>query len=183
MDRYKSSLVWIDLEMTGLDPDRDTILEIATVVTNNDLEIIAEGPNIVIHHSDEVLTLMDEWNTTQHTSSGLVKAVQQSTINLEEAEQETLAFLQNYTKKRMSPLCGNSVWQDRLFIQHHMPHLDAFLHYRIIDVSSIKEVVRRWYSGNPYEKFIKPENHRAHEDILYSIAELKHYRTHFFITT
>jgi oligoribonuclease len=183
MDRYKNHLVWIDLEMTGLQPETDTILEIATVITNNDLEIIAEGPNFVIHHTEEVLARMDEWNTTQHTSSGLVQAAKESTISLEYAEAETLYFLKQYTKRRMSPLCGNSVWQDRLFIQRYMPQIDDFLHYRIIDVSSVKEVIRRWYSGNPQEKFIKPENHRAHEDILYSIAELKHYRTYFFIVS
>lgn len=182
MDRYRSNLVWIDCEMTGLNPETDTILEIATIVTNNDLEIIAEGPNLVIHHSDEILNRMDDWNTTQHTSSGLVKEVKESTITIEQAEEQTIAFLKTYTRKHMSPLCGNSVWQDRLFIQRYMPHLDDFLHYRIIDVSSIKEVVRRWYLGNPHGKFLKPENHRAHEDILYSVAELRHYRTYFFVS-
>ncbi len=181
MDRYKSPLVWIDLEMSGLNPQVDSILEIATVVTNNDLEIIAEGPNIVIHQPNEILEAMDDWNTTQHNGSGLVKAVRESTISVIEAETQTLAFLQQFTKKRMSPLCGNSVWQDRLFIQRYMRRLDEYLHYRIVDVSSVKEIVRRWYSGNPEEKFIKPENHRALEDILYSIAELRHYRTYFFI--
>lgn len=180
MDRYKSALVWIDLEMTGLNPEHDTILEIATVVTTNNLELIAQGPSFVIHQPDELLAQMDAWNQEHHTKSGLVKAVQQSTVSLKEAEVATLAFLQTYAHKNFSPLCGNSVWQDRIFLKRHMPSINEFLNYRIIDVSSIKEVIKRWYPESPFEHFVKVENHRALEDILQSVEELKHYRTYFF---
>jgi oligoribonuclease len=180
MDRYKSALVWIDLEMTGLNPEHDTILEIATVVTTNTLELIAQGPSFVIHQPDELLAKMDSWNTEHHTKSGLVDAVRKSTISLKEAEAATLTFLEKYAHKNFSPLCGNSVWQDRFFLKRHMPSIDRFLNYRIIDVSSIKEVIKRWYPYSPYEHFVKVENHRALEDILQSIEELKHYQTYFF---
>jgi oligoribonuclease len=180
MDRFTSNLVWIDLEMTGLDPEKDTILEISSVVTTNALDIVAQGPSIAIHQSDEVLSQMDEWNTTHHTRSGLVDAVKKSTISLEAAQEATLAFLEIFAQKRLSPLCGNSVWQDKNFLRVHMPRVDGFLNYRIIDVSSIKEAIRRWYPENPHTLFAKTENHRAQEDILQSIEELKHYKTFFF---
>ncbi len=180
MTRYEANLVWIDLEMTGLDSSHDVILEIATVVTSNQLELIAQGPTLVIHQPDEILALMDEWVTRIHTKSNLVTAVRQSVVSLEQAEEATLAFLMQYAQKNLSPLCGNSVWQDRIFLSKYMPRIIDYLNYRIIDVSSIKEVVKRWYPQSPYENFVKAENHRAQEDILQSIEELKHYRTYFF---
>ena len=180
MDRYQSNLVWIDLEMTGLDARRDTILEIATLVTTNDLEEIIPGPSFVIHHDEATLELMDEWNRTHHGRSGLVNSVRASTTTMKKAEDATLSFLMQQCKKNNSPLCGNSVWQDRIFLKKYMPRIDEFLHYRIIDVSSIKEAVKRWYPESPYMNFVKVENHRAYEDIEQSIEELKHYRTFFF---
>jgi oligoribonuclease len=180
VDRYQSNLVWIDLEMTGLELPDDTILEIATVVTTNDLDIIGYGPALVIHQPDAVLERMDEWNQKYHTSSGLVDQVRASTITLEQAQEQTLVFLKQYCAPGVSPLCGNSVWQDRAFLRAYMPRLNEFLNYRIIDVSSIKEVVRRWYGKTGKAKFAKPENHRALEDILQSVAELHYYKDTFF---
>jgi oligoribonuclease len=180
MDRYKSNLVWIDLEMTGLNPEVDAILEIATIVTNNELDILGTGPSLAIHQEDTQLAVMDEWNKNQHGRSGLIDAVRASSVTISQAEEQTLAFLKEYCEKNSAPLCGNSVWQDRIFLRKYMPRLDDFLHYRIIDVSSIKEAIKRWYPGNPYENFVKTENHRAQEDIVQSIEELKHYRTYFF---
>jgi len=180
MERYQSNLVWIDLEMTGLDPDHDTILEISTIVTTNELEIVAQGPSFVIQCEQARLDAMDEWNTTHHGRSGLIGAVKASTITLGYAQEVTLAFLKEYTEEKKSPLCGNSVWQDRFFLRNHMPELNNFLNYRIIDVSSIKEAIKRWYPNNPHSFFAKTEGHRAQEDIVQSIEELKHYRTFFF---
>jgi oligoribonuclease len=181
MDKFESPLVWIDLEMTGLNPEIDSILEIATVITDNNLNVIASGPSLVINQSDIVLAGMDDWNTEQHTKSGLMVEVRSSKISLEDAQAITLDFIKQHCSENRSPLCGNSVWQDRIFLRKYMPAIDSFLNYRIIDVSSIKEVIRRWYPNNPAHKFYKPDNHRACEDIEYSIAELKHYREHFFI--
>ena len=137
-------LVWIDMEMSGLDPETCQILEIATIMTTGDLEIIAEGPELVVHQPDAVLDAMDEWNTRHHGESGLTAAVRASTIDVAEAEERTLAFIAEHTKVRTSPLCGNSVWQDRRFLVRYMPRIDTFLHYRIVDVSSLKELARRW---------------------------------------
>ena len=180
MDRYQSNLVWIDLEMTGLDPKRDTIIEIATVVTTNNLDLVAEGPSFVISCDESYLEGMDAWNTTHHTRSGLVDKVRASKITLEYAEEVTMTFLEKFAHRGLSPLCGNSVWQDRHFLRAYMPRIDKFLNYRIIDVSSIKEASKRWYPKNPHTSFVKVENHRAMEDILQSIEELKHYRKFFF---
>lgn len=171
-------LIWIDLEMTGLEPLKDTILEIATVVTDDDLNIIAEGPNIIIHHSDEILAGMNAWCQVQHVKSGLVQAVKDSTISLEQAEEITLKFLKNHCDVNSTPICGNSVWQDKLFINQHMPKLGAFFHYRILDVSSIKLVINRW--TKQYKLFKKTESHRALDDIKESIAELKFYKENYF---
>ncbi|MBA2306610.1 oligoribonuclease [Candidatus Dependentiae bacterium] len=182
MDLYKSNLVWIDLEMTGLNSEQDTILEIATVITTSMLEIVAVGPSFAIHQSDEVLSLMDNWNTTHHTESGLVTAVRASTVTMEQAEEETFKFIALHTEARVSPLCGNSVWQDRIFLKKYMPTIVDFLHYRIIDVSSVKELAKRWFPKSDYIHFVKPERHRAQEDILQSVEELKHYRNYFFVT-
>jgi len=182
LERFKTNLVWIDLEMTGLNPEKDTILEIATVITNNNLEIVATGPALVIHHTDEALSKMDEWCIKQHALSGLVSAVRASTVSLEEAYKATLEFLKLHVKEHQAPICGNSIWQDRIFLKKHMPAIDKFLNYRIIDVSSVKETIGRWYPENPKARFFKPENHRALEDTMNSIQELRHYRSNFFIT-
>lgn len=175
-----SYLFWLDLEMSGLNLPNDTILEIASVITNNNLEIIAQGPALVIHQSDAVLEAMDAWNTRQHGGSGLVEAVRQSHVTMTEACDKTLAFIAEHCKPKTAPLCGNTVYQDRAFLKVFMPQLEAYFHYRIIDVSSIKEVVRRWYPKDPCNHFEKKGNHRALDDVYASIEELKHYRTSFF---
>lgn len=171
-------LVWIDLEMSGLDPDQCTILEIATIVTDGELEILEEGPDLVIHQPDSVLEAMDEWCTKHHAESGLTQQVRDSSISLAEAEAQTLEFVTRHTQPGSSPLCGNSVWQDRRFLHKYMPRLDAHLHYRLIDVSSIKELARRWYP----ELRVPPKQnlHRALDDIRASIAELRFYRETIF---
>ncbi len=179
MNRSDGNLVWIDLEMTGLDPDRDTILEIATVVTNNELDVIAEGPVLAIHHGPEILEKMDEWNRQHHLASGLLERVKTSTVTIAEAETVTLEFVQRHCARNASPLCGNSIWQDRRFLARHMPALEAYFHYRNVDVSTLKELVRRWYPEGPQP----PEKKHAHlalDDIRESIEELRFYRTHYF---
>ncbi len=173
-------LVWMDLEMTGLDPERDTILEIATLVTTNELQVVAEGPVCVIHHAPAVLEAMDEWNRTHHGASGLSARVLASSTSLAQAEAQVLAFVQQYCPRRTSPLCGNSIWQDRRFLARYMPQLEGYLHYRNIDVSTVKELVRRWYPNGPQP----PEKRHAHlalDDIRESIAELQFYRAHYFV--
>ncbi len=178
--RSDSHLVWIDLEMTGLNPDSDTILEIATLITNDALDIVAEGPSLAIRHPRSVLDAMDKWNTDHHGKSGLTKRVLESSVRMQDAEAETLAFVKKYCVKGKSPLCGNSIWQDRRFVCRYLPKLDAFLHYRNIDVSTVKELVRRWYpkGAQPPEK---KHAHLALDDIRESIAELRFYREHFFL--
>ncbi len=178
--KSEHNLIWIDLEMTGLNPQQDVILEIAAIITDNDLNVLAELPSRVIHHEAEALQIMDEWCTQQHTSSGLVDQVRASTLTVEQAELEVLDFVKQHCTIGASPLCGNSVYNDRIFLRMQMPNLDAFLHYRLIDVSTLKELVQRWYPGNPQAEYKKQDMHRALDDIRESIAELKHYRTHFF---
>ncbi|MBV8661016.1 MAG: oligoribonuclease [Candidatus Dependentiae bacterium] len=178
LQHYNNRLIWIDLEMTGLDPINDKILEIATIVTDDDLNIIAEGPNLIIHQSDEVLESMNEWCQIQHKKSGLIDAVRASVVCEEQAAFETLQFLQDHCDENSTPLCGNSVWQDKFFLQQHMPQLAAFFHYRILDVSSIKLVVNRW--TKQYKLFKKCDSHRALDDIRESICELKFYKDNFF---
>ncbi len=175
------NLIWIDLEMTGLDPDRDYILEIATIVTDSHCNIIAEGPNIAINYPEEILCKMDNWSRRQHNSSGLIERIRHSSYNCHMAEEETLRFLSDYCKKGESPLCGNSVWQDRLFLRRHMPKLESFFHYRNIDVSSLKELVRRWYPSLP--QYQKKKSHLALFDIKESINELLYYKKMVFIST
>lgn len=138
------NLIWIDLEMTGLDPDNDVIIEMATIVTDSELNTLAEGPVIAIHHSDEVLARMDDWNTRTHGASGLTQRVRESRIDMAEAEAQTLAFLEQWVPKGKSPICGNSICQDRRFLYRHMPKLEGFFHYRNLDVSTLKELAARW---------------------------------------
>ena len=173
-----SNLIWIDLEMTGLEPQRDVIIEIATIVTDSDLNTVAEGPVIAIHQSDERLAGMDEWNTSHHTSSGLVRRVRESDSDAAAAEAATLAFLRLHVEAGASPMCGNSICQDRRFMARLMPDLEVFFHYRNLDVSSVKELAKRW---NPrvYDGFIKNSSHLAMDDVRDSIAEMRHYRDHF----
>ncbi|MFC0269336.1 oligoribonuclease [Kushneria aurantia] len=177
MSRQAERLIWIDLEMTGLDPARDRIIEIATIVTDNQLDLIAEGPVIAIHQSDEQLALMDDWNTRTHGNSGLTERVRQSRFSTAEAEQSTLEFLKLHVAQGASPMCGNSVHQDRRFMQHEMQALEAFFHYRNLDVSTLKELARRW-KPSVLEGLKKNGSHQALDDIRDSIEELKYYRQH-----
>ncbi|HGM8165083.1 oligoribonuclease [Pseudomonas aeruginosa] len=172
------NLIWIDLEMTGLDPDRDVIIEMATIVTDSDLNTLAEGPVIAIHQPEEILAGMDEWNTRQHGQSGLTQRVRESTVSMAEAEAQTLAFLEQWVPKRSSPICGNSICQDRRFLYRHMRRLEGYFHYRNLDVSTLKELAARW-APQVRESFKKGNTHLALDDIRESIAELRHYRDHF----
>jgi oligoribonuclease len=175
----ESPLVWIDLEMTGLDPVENVIIEIATIVTDADLEVVAEGPVIAVSQPETELAKMDDWNQRHHGASGLVDRVRASTVDTAEAERRTLAFLREHVAENASPLCGNSVHQDRRFLDRYMPGLEAFLHYRIVDVSTVKELARRWRPA-ALEGFAKTGSHQALEDIRESIAELRHLRGTFF---
>jgi oligoribonuclease len=179
MSLNEMNLGWIDLEMTGLDLDTCVILEIATLVTDKDLNVLGEGPTFAVHQSDAVLDAMDDWCKKNHGASGIVKRVKGSTVSLEEAEKQTLDFLAQHLMPGASPLCGNSVHMDRLFISKYMPRLTAFFHYRNVDVSTVKELVKRWYGPEAVPK--KKEKHRALDDILESVEELRHYRQKFFI--
>ena len=174
----KTNLIWIDLEMTGLVPEKDIIIEIATVVTDADLNILAEGPSLAIHQDNKHLDSMDEWNTRQHTKSGLIKRVKESKISLNEAEKKTLDFLIKHVDAGASPMCGNSICQDRRFLYIYMPKLENFFHYRHIDVSTLKELAVRWKPEVVTASF-KQSKHLALSDIYDSINELKHYREHF----
>ena len=178
MTQDANNLVWIDLEMTGLDTQKDVIIEIATIVTDGALNILAEGPVLAIHQSDEVLAGMDEWNTKQHGGSGLIERVRKSPIDEAEAERQTIAFLQQYVPAGKSPMCGNSICQDRRFMARCMPQLEAFFHYRNLDVSTLKELARRW-APEVYKGFKKESSHLAMDDIRDSIEELRYYREHF----
>ncbi len=176
----ENNLVWVDMEMTGLDPLKDQILEIATLVTDSELNIIAEGPNLAVHQPEAVLSLMDEWNQSHHGSSGLLDRVRASAETVASAEKKTLEFVALHCKAKTSPLCGNSVWQDRRFLDRLMPDLNKYFHYRIIDVSSIKELARRWYPNLP--PLAKKETHLALADIRESLEELRYYRRSFFLS-
>ena len=171
------NLIWIDLEMTGLEPHKDVIIEIATVVTDKNLNILAEGPVLAIHQSDEVMAAMDEWCTNQHGQSGLTQRVKDSTVTEADAEKQTIAFLEQYVPSGQSPMCGNTICQDRRFMVNYMPELEAFFHYRNLDVSTIKELARRW-APEVYDGFTKDSSHLAMDDIKDSIAELLYYREH-----
>ena len=174
------NLIWIDLEMTGLIPESDRIIEIATIVTDSDLNVLAEGPVHAIHQPDDVLARMDEWNTTHHGDSGLTDRVRRSSTTAAQAERDTLAFLSDWVEAGASPMCGNSICQDRRFLARYMPTLEAYFHYRNLDVSTIKELCKRW-APEVAAGVEKASLHIALSDIRDSIAELVHYRRHFFI--
>ena len=174
----EQNLIWVDLEMTGLDPDRDRVLEIATIVTNNRLETLAEGPVLAIHQSDAVLAAMDEWNTSHHGASGLTDRVRDSSITEARASAETLDFLRGWVPAGKSPMCGNSICQDRRFMARHLPELEAFFHYRNLDVSTLKILAQHW-RPDVLAGLHKRSVHLALDDIRESIDELRHYRTHF----
>lgn len=178
MAQDKNRLIWIDMEMTGLDPLRDRIIEVALIVTDNRLETVAQAPVLVIHQSDEVLDGMDAWNKGTHGRSGLIDKVKASTLDETAAEQALLDFLGEYVPSGESPMCGNSVCQDRRFMANYMPRLERYFHYRNLDVSTLKELSRRW-KPEVYGSFKKSARHEALADIEESIAELKHYRDHF----
>lgn len=175
----KKHLIWIDLEMTGLDTQNDTIIEIATIITDSELNILAEGPVCAISTPDVVLNRMDDWNKTQHGQSGLVDRIRRSTVTLEQAEADTIAFLSKYVESGRSPMCGNSICQDRRFLARQMPQLERFFHYRNLDVSSVKELAYRW-RPDILASFEKKGSHLALDDIRDSIRELRHYREYFF---
>lgn len=177
----EKNLIWIDLEMTGLDTQNDVIIEIATIVTDSELNILAEGPMLAIHQSDEIMAGMDEWNTKQHGGSGLTERVKKSTITEAEAERQTIAFLEKYVPKGKSPMCGNSICQDRRFLARCMPELEAYFMYRNLDVSTLKELAARW-APSVAKGFKKNSSHLALDDTRDSINELKHYREHFIKT-
>lgn len=188
MDRKKprGNLVWIDLEMTGLNIHTDVILEIATVITDGDLNVISEGPSFVISQPEEKLVRMDKWCVDQHGKSGLTQSVLASETTLEHAEQETLHFIKKHCLERTGVLAGNTVWQDRAFLAKYMPRIVEYLHYRIVDVSTVKELVKHWYDKEGQQKiaatdFKKSDTHRALDDIYESIAELDYYKKYFFV--
>ncbi len=173
-----ADLVWLDMEMTGLDPERERIIEIATIVTDSELNVVAEGPVVVVRQPESLLEAMDDWNKRQHGASGLLERVRTEGVSEREAEATTLAFLERYIEKKRSPLCGNTIWQDRRFLSRYMPTLENYLHYRMIDVSSIKELVRRW-RPDLVPGYSKQNAHTAMADVRESIEELRYYREHF----
>jgi len=174
------NLIWIDLEMTGLRPEQDSVIEIATIVTDQELNILAEGPVLAIHQPEEILAAMDEWNQTHHGQSGLIERVRQSSIDEAQATALTLEFLQQWVPAGTSPICGNSVGQDRRFLYRHLPQLEAYFHYRNLDVSTVKILAQRWYP-QVAAGLVKSEAHQALADIRESIAELRYYRQHLFL--
>jgi oligoribonuclease len=176
--RNASNLIWVDMEMTGLDPDRDAVIEIATIVTDTDLNTLAEGPVIAVHQSDAKLRAMDEWNTTHHTRSGLVDRVKASAYDEQRTAQETIDFLQQWVPAGASPMCGNTICQDRRFMARHLPELEAFFHYRNLDVSTLKILMQRW-RPELEAGFVKTATHLALDDIRESINEMRYYREHF----
>ncbi|MDF1638745.1 oligoribonuclease [Alcanivorax jadensis] len=178
MTDKRNNLIWIDLEMTGLSPANDRIIEIATIVTDGQLNPLAEGPVLAVHQSDALLDGMDEWNTEHHNNSGLVARVKESRISEMQAQAQTLDFLKEHVEAGMSPMCGNSICQDRRFLANYMPELEAFFHYRNLDVSTLKELARRW-KPEILPGFKKDNKHLALDDIRESIAELQYYREHF----
>jgi oligoribonuclease len=182
MSNRAENLVWIDLEMTGLDPDRDRIIEIATIVTNSELDVLAEGPVIAIHQPDAVLDAMDDWNQKTHGASGLIDRVRRSRSTTADAEHQTLAFLELHADQGTSPMCGNSICQDRRFLYREMPRLERFFHYRNLDVSTLKELARRW-APEVLAGLTKESRHQALDDVRESIRELGYYRKMMFAST
>ena len=172
------NLIWIDLEMTGLDPDNDQIIEIATVITDKQLNPIQDGPVVAIFQEESILDGMDEWNTTQHGKSGLLERVRNSEYTVEQAERMTIEFLEDFVPDNTSPMCGNSICQDRRFLYRQMPRLEKYFHYRNLDVSTVKELVKRWTTGE--DQFRKNSGHLALDDIHDSIEEMQHYRAKYF---
>ena len=178
MAQDQNNLIWVDMEMTGLNPDTDKIIEVAVVITDSQLNIVAEGPVLVVHQSDEVLDAMDDWNKNTHGKSGLIDKVKASTLNEAQVEAQLLEFISQYCPKGGSPMCGNTIGQDRRFMFRHMPTLEEYFHYRNLDVSTLKELCKRW-KPEIAKGFIKQGSHTALADILESIAELVYYRQHF----
>ena len=178
-ERNKYNLVWIDMEMTGLDPEKEGIIEIASLVTDGNLNILAEGPDLVIHQPPRLLKAMDAWNRKQHKKSGLIEEVEKSKIHLKKAEQLTLHFIQEYCLPKKSPLCGNAIHHDRRFLIKYMPKVHRYLHYRHVDVSTVKDIISRWYPKNKNLPQ-KTESHRALSDIRESLEELRFYREVYF---
>ncbi len=178
MTQDASNLIWIDLEMTGLDPDTDLIIEIATIITDKNLNILAEGPVLAVHQPDSAIVAMDDWNQKHHGQSGLIERIKASKINDAEAEKQTIEFLQKWVPANTSPICGNSICQDRRFLYRYMPELEAYFHYRNLDVSTLKELAARW-APKLQEGFNKKSVHKALDDIIESIDEMKYYREHF----
>jgi oligoribonuclease len=176
----EDNLVWLDLEMTGLDPDKCTIIEIATVITDSELHVLAEGPSVAIRQDAEKLRTMEKWSRDTHTKSGLLRRVEASKISTREAEEQTLEFIKHFCPERVSPLCGNSIGHDRRFLERYMPNLFAYFHYRNIDVSTLKELIRRWFPHGPSPP-MKKGSHLALEDIRESINEMIFYRDNYFI--
>jgi len=178
MAQDQNNLVWLDMEMTGLDPDRDKIIEVAMIVTDSQLNTLAESPVLVVHQADSVLEAMDDWNKGTHARSGLIDKIKASTLTEAAAEQQFLDFLAQYVPAKISPMCGNSICQDRRFMARHMPKLEAYFHYRNLDVSTLKELVKRW-KPEIARGMVKHGKHEALADVQESIEELKYYREHF----
>ena len=179
MDERDQRMVWIDLEMTGLDIEKESIIEIATIVTDGELNILAYGPNLAVTVSEELIQGMDEWNTTHHHRSGLVDRIRSEGVSIGNAQEQTLEFLKKWVNPNTAPLCGNSVWNDRRFLDKEMPGVADYLHYRMVDVSTVKEISRRWYPN--VEKYPKKLSHLALDDIIESIEELAYFRQKVFI--